>query len=665
MQSWMFLSSFEKLRTRILKEQTISSMLHLGPRTFDELSGEVVQNTAFVIEKKKPTEETGGNYCRLIDGKNCKEKEDIYLNCINQTSTASIRFYTLQSKLAKLPGNIFGYWLGDNSLEVFTLPPMDDKIIQIRQGLASGDNERFFRLWYEVPFSKIGFGKTSCDDFLQSKLKWAPHNRGGAARKWFGVSGDVIAFDRDNYNDLLNLGNHLPSKQLYFKEGIIFSRISTKYLNARYAQAGATFDGSAPLAYTTQNLEYILGFMNSRVIEHLLKVLCPTLTFQVGDVRRVPYKMDDHSIKEIVDLCIDISKLDWDAHETSWDFKENELVRIFKDNGWGSLQTVVEEYKNEWSRLYNQLHTNEVELNRQFIDIYGLKDELSPEVPLNEVTILQQGEVKVTDQYTLTTEDDIILTDEKGRHLTVTGDTYLDWQDDVIIKQLISYIVGVWMGRYRLDRPGLNIAHPNPTEEELAGNEVNGKTLAIDSDAIIPILPKDAPFPDNLINYIEKFVRTVFDEEDANENLNFIETCLGKSIEAYLDKDFWKDHKKMYQNRPIYWLFSSKKGAFKAIVYVHRMDKYTVEQVRAKYLLPYIGYTERQIESLEKREGSLSTAERKELDRRRAELADMREYHDRLQQRAAEVAAWPDFIDLDDGIIANHAKFGDILSKIK
>ena len=220
------------------------------------------------------------------------------------------------------------------------------------------------------------------------------------------------------------------------------------------------------------------------------------------------------------------------------------------------LEWLVNMNKMNWEAKFFRLHANEEELNRQFIEIYGLQYELTPGVPLNEVTILQQGEISIKD-------GEIV------------------WNNDVVIKQLISYMVGVWMGRYRLDRPGLNIAHPNPTEEEMASYQYgpDTATLVIDDDAIIPILPKDAPFEDNLSKYISDFVRIAWGEESQTDNLNFIEQCLGKKIEDYVQKDFWKDHKKMYQNRPIYWLFSSKKGAFKALVYVHRMHPFTVEWI--------------------------------------------------------------------------------------
>lgn len=270
----------------------------------------------------------------------------------------------------------------------------------------------------------------------------------------------------------------------------------------------------------------------------------------------------------------------------------------------------------------------------------------------------------------MTDEDGVVFTDEKGNIFTTTGDTYLDWQADVVIKQFISYAVGCMMGRYRLDRPGLAIAHPNETPEEVAEYEIPSseyqtpntkKLIWIDTDGIIPLLPEDCGFHDNAANRLATFVRQVLGKESQTENLNFIEECLGKSIEQYFMKDFWKDHKKMYQNRPIYWLFASKKGAFQVLVYVHRMNVATVERIRSRYLLPYIERLNKRIDDLQANESTLSTKQRNQLKTLRAQVEECSEYHNRL----AVVAERGIVPNLDDGIIKNHALFGDVVSKLK
>ena len=238
---------------------------------------------------------------------------------------------------------------------------------------------------------------------------------------------------------------------------------------------------------------------------------------------------------------------------------------------------------------------------------------------------------------------------------------HIKWHNDVLIKQLISYLVGVCMGRYRLDKPGLHIAYPNPSAEDLAAYDYHGEEIKIDDDGIIPLMPSDCPFNDNMLRRLIDLIRIVFGEDSLTDNLNFMEKALGKSLEQYLLKDFWKDHKKMYQNRPIYWLFSSKKGAFQCIAYMHRMDAYTAERVRSKYLLPYIDFLQHKIEALDSRSAELSTTESRQRDQLRKALDECREYHDRLQVVAERAISF----DLDDGVVVNYAKFGYVLAKIK
>lgn len=302
----------------------------------------------------------------------------------------------------------------------------------------------------------------------------------------------------------------------------------------------------------------------------------------------------------------------------------------------GSLKWRMEQYKKKWEHLFMQLHENEEELNRQFIEIYGLQDELSPVVPLSEITILQQGEINVADES-------------------------LSWNDEVLMKQLISYAVGCMLGRYRLDKLGLHIAHPNPTDEETTFYMYNGQTWEIDDDGIMPLMLNDCGFNDNASYRFADFLHVALGEELHVENLNYVEHCLGKTIEQYFVKDFWKDHKKMYQNRPIYWLFASKKGSFQVIAYMHRMNAYTVERIRAKYLLPFIEHLEQEINKLDLRRAELTTKESKMLQTLQKQLDECREYHERLQVVAEQAISF----DLDDGVVVNYAKFGDVLQKIK
>jgi len=634
MHSWMFLSSFERLRNTILNKQQIDNLLHLGPHTFDELSGEVVQNAAFVITNLQSC--VNGSYYRLVNGKNCSDKEQMFLNAYDQ-----IKLYypnISQKNFEKIPGCPIGYWVSEKMLSIFSFKTLGEDG-EARQGMATGDNERFLRLWPEVSTKKIKIDAKSNEDAINSGYKWFPHNKGGNV-KWYGNNDYVISFDKENYDILLSMGNHLPSRHMYFKECISWSVIASKSSTFRYIPNGYTFNmcGMSYFRKNKTDLFNSLGYVNSKLFKALVPIINPTINLSNGDFARIP-SCNLNTIEDLVKNNISISKLDWDAHETSWDFEENPLTFISKRlDVKKNLAEIVEQYKEEWTERFMQLHANEEELNRQFIEIYGLQDELTPDVPLDEITILQQGEIKIEDNQ-------------------------IKWNNDVLMKQLISYAVGVWMGRYRLDKPGLNIAHPEPTDEELAPYTYQGTTVNIDDDGIIPILPQGCPFDDNLPNRIADFIRIAFGEEHLTENLNYMEKLLGMSIEQYVLKDFWKDHKKMYQNRPIYWLFSSKKGAFKCITYMHRMDAYTAERVRSKYLLPYIEMLQNKVNDLSNRAAQLSTTERRQLDNYKKALEECNEYHDRLQVLAEDTERTS--FDLDDGVVVNYTKYSDVLAKLK
>ena len=715
MQSWMFLSSFEKLRNIFLHNYIIDNMLHLGPRTFDELSGEVVQNTAFVVTK--PHDPYGGItlseikalpqsekeiwkqrfsectdkdmdewylgtpkgiYYRLVEGKNCADKEHMFLAHKNGNEDGNCIFYQNieQKNFEKIPGCPIGYWVSEKIQNLFIGETVGSHSFSDGKNVTS-DNERFLRLLWEVSKSRIGKGK-----------KWMLQTKGGEARRWYGNTLNVIAWSPEDIeyyhkNKMARVIKHY----LWYKKGITWSKICSSKPTFRYLRTDSTYDEVNITPNNEEELYCILGVLNTKVANMLLSIVNPTFSVQTENILKMPYTFS-HKISAISESCITISRSDWDAHETSWDFQRNELLSIdtstymenidykmekhFEETGehislspaapqLGSLEWRMEQYKTKWERKFMQLHKNEEELNRQFIDIYGLQDELTSDVPLNEITILQQGEIKITDQYSLSDNDGSIFTDSDGAILTVTGDSYLEWQDDVIMKQLISYAVGCMLGRYRLDRPGLHIAHPNPTDKEIAPYEYNGEQWEIDDDGIMPLMPTDCGFSDNASARFADFIRVALGNEEHVANLNYAEQCLGKTLEQYFVKEFWKDHKKMYQNRPIYWLFSSKKGAFQVIAYMHRMNAYTAERVRSKYLLPYIEHLEAEIDKLDARRAELSTKETKQLQALQKQLDECREYHERLQVVAEQAISF----DLDDGVVVNYAKFGDILQKIK
>lgn len=652
MQSWMFLSSYENLRIDLLEKYNIDSLLHLGPHAFDEIGGEVVQCATFTIAKHKPSS-NGGIYYRLVDGRNSSEKEHAFLRRENG-------FYGInQSNFEKIPGNPVAYWISQAMLTVFSNRSLGEDG-EARQGMATGDNNRFLRLWPEVGYEKIMLNASSNENAINSGYKWFPHNKGGKV-KWYGDNDYVIAFDEENYNLLLSMGNHLPSRHLYFKQCLSWSVIASTAPTFRYIPDGYTFNmcGMSYFRKSSEDLFISLGYVNSKLFRNLVPIINPTINLSNGDFARIPNCSLDNT-EYIVEDNIHISKLDWDAHETSWDFKENELIRLVNQNQRETgakdfpLQAVMMVYQAEWDDKFKQLHANEEELNRQFIEIYGLQDELTPDVPLDEVTILQKGEISI--------EDGEIV-----------------WHEDVIIKQLISYLVGCFMGRYSIDRPGLIIASQHQDLNTL-GLKVEGLDnasegrLEIDDDGIVPILDGEY-FSDDMTVRIEQGIKTIFGASHFNENIKYINEKLGKTIREYLFKEFFNDHidGKMYQKRPIYWLFSSKmgdkrkKGYFKALVYMHRMESDTLSKLHADYVVPFIDKIEQQhieAEDLSLRD-DLSQAQRNRARKSAEEYADqIRELKD-FGQVLVQMASQRLSIDLDDGVRVNYPKFYPLVEPIK
>lgn len=681
--SWMFLSNFELLRRNIIENQTIDSLLHLSRGVFGADFG---ASSAVIYNTKNP--EACGTYFRLVE-RTFQEFDQKHLKLLFERTLANhdFRYYfkdytkdvedivysengakiyypnVPQSNFEKIPGCPMGYWVGKSFLKIFSNKNLKDLTISDGQ-TKTGDNNKYLRLWWEI--SNYNFGKTR---------KWVKHPKGGGFRRWYGNIDTVIDWSEDARRHYRKdkVARILPN-YLWWRKGILWNLISSGIQSFRIYNDDEIFNLAAPTLFFTEEslIPYCLGLFNSPISEYIIKLVNPTLNCNIGDIQSIPFiKNNTEYINKVVSQNINISKSDWDTHETSWDFEANPLLAVDentyidninykieqheKDTGehicivpaapqLGSLKWRVEQYKKKWEQMFNQLHGNEEELNRQFIEIYGLQDELTPNVPLDEITILQQGEIS-------------FVPSAEGED----APKVMKWNDDVIIKQLISYAVGCMMGRYRLDKPGLHIAHPEPTEEEIAPYSYHGRKYDIDDDGILPLMNSDCGFSDNAPLRMADFVRIAFGEETQVENLNYMEQCLGKTLEQYFVKDFWKDHKKMYQNRPIYWLFASKKGTFQVIAYMHRMNAYTVERIRAKYLLPFIEHLEQEIKKLDMRRAELTTKESKQLQTLQKQLDECREYHERLQVVAEQAISF----DLDDGVVVNYAKFGDILAKLK
>lgn len=698
--SWMFISTFERLRKTLLNTCHFDSLIHMGRGIFGIDWGSVAFTYSKGQNKGKGVffrlhhrnfqhiyfQHIGQLFLKVKNNHDFKYDFETYRD--EDVSTIDdfdfkysenglkLYFESNQADFEKIPGCPIGYWASNGILSLFNNKKLED-IGDARQGMATGDNNRFLRLWFEVVYSKIYFSAISCDDALESGYKWFPHNKGGQC-KWFGDNDYLISFDRENFEALSVIGNHLPSKQYYFRPCLSWSVISSRVPTFRYIPQGFTFNmcGMSYFQDSINDLFGSLGYVNSKLFRLLVPIINPTINLSNGDFGRIPFCKSKISIYNNVENNISISKHDWDAHETSWDFQTNELLTIDGSNWQNilndySVQTGIyidpvpadptflewrmRLYKMKWETKFRQLHANEEELNRQFIEIYDLQDELTPDVPLSEITILQKGEISIEN-------NDIV------------------WHEDVVIKQFVSYLVGCFMGRYSIDKPGLIIASQhqdlNSLDLKVEGidNDASGR-LAIDDDGIVPIIEEEGFFADDMTQRIEQAISVIFGEENYHANIKYINEKLGKPLREYLFKDFYADHLdgKMYQKRPIYWLFSSKmgdkkkKGYFKVLIYMHRIESDTLSKLHADYVHPYLTKVERQLTEAQDqttRDDLTQTQHNKTL-KLVEELQDkVREVH-AFEQQLVEMASHRLSIDLDDGVKVNYPKYYPLVEPIK
>lgn len=683
MQSWMLLSSYERLRKSFLSNYQIQSLLHLGPHAFDEINGEIVRNAAFVVMNsnvKSPRQSWAATYFRLVNGKNSSEKEKMFLNA-NLNHTEKIYYSNIkQNSFEEFPGWLMGYWLSDKLKKVFDSTTLND-VAKVVIGIKTGDNDVFLKQWQEVNKEDIGFGLKNLPDINNSESRWFPYVKGGEYRKWYGNQSLIINWE----NKGLNMVNHTNKNGMkdarirqsnfpyYGKCYLTWSRIGSDNFSVRYVPNGVFFDCNSPSVFEQEHdLYFILGFLNSNVVIPILKLTASSVTFQIQDIKSIPYFdtiEQERKIKDLVNENILIAKQDWDAHETSWDFQQNELVLLhfhFRDTSAISnldIEELMGEYKTRWEARFIQLHANEEELNRLFIEIYGLKDELKPNVSFDEITILQKGEISIEKAA------------ENVRCRFV-------WHEDVIIKQLISYLVGCFMGRYSVDRPGLIIASQHTDLATLGLDvdgivETNNNTLTIDDDGIIPIVEDADFFADDMTRRIELAIKKLFGEEQFYKNMDYLKKTLKQDLRSYLYKDFYADHQQMYSvkgaKRPIYWLFSSrmgdkkKHGYFKALVYMHRMEQDTLSRLHADYVHPYLTKAEQQLRETEDDalRDNLNQTQRNRSIRLAEELREKVREVKQFEQQLVEMASHRMSIDLDDGIKANYPKFYPLVESIK
>lgn len=664
--SWLFLSSYEELRYQILVNKKIDSLLHLSRGVFGADFGSV----STIISNEIPEKNSSGTFLKLVE----RTFQEFYQGHLDELFLLSngdptfkykfsgyskddpklndsgdgLKIYypdILQKNFLEIPGNPILFWISENVLQTFKGPSNSDYSHSF-QGIITGDNKKYLRLWHEINFDTMNNQFNSFSESIGENA-WVPYQKGGGYRKWYGLFDNLLFWDGS--------GSHLTrargeNKEFYFKDGISWSFLTSGTFGCRRTLHGSLWDvaGSSFFPNSTNQINHLLGLFNSKLGQLFLDLLNPTMNYQVENILSMPINPEifkNKDIEGLVETTTSISKKDWDSRETSWDFEQSPLF-----NEKNSLEQAVQNWQEQVTQGFFQLHANEEELNRIFIEIYGLQEELTPEVALKDITILQE-ELNKNDLEAL--EDNFRANGENAIELPI--------DKGEVISQFISYAIGLFMGRYRLDQPGLNIAHPNPTQEELASYSYNNGKVIIDEDAIVPLMGSGANFPDDAFNQINELLDTIWGAGTRTENVNFIQDCLGKSLEKFMVKDFWKYHCGMYKKKPIYWLFSSKKGAFQVLVYMHRMNEFTVEKIRANYLIEHMKYLRSEIDILDQQGANISSQEAKKLDQMRKDLLECEEYDLLLKDVADQQIKF----DLDDGVTVNYKLFESVVAKVK
>ena len=623
---WMFIQSYEQMRKYLYNYATIETLIQFEYSAFEEAT---VPVCTFAFRNHRL--EKKGNYLRLVDFRGGMEVQR--LKTLEAIKNHKCGFYYEQSTddFSKIPGSPVAYWVSNNFMQMFDKGIRLGEIADSKQGMATADNNRFLREWYEIEYSSIYFYAKNLEDAKISGYKWFPYNKGGEFRKWYGNNDYVVNWGNDGYEikhfvDEKGKLRSRPQNLTYMcKSSVSWSDITSEANAFRYKPEGHFFDITGMSFFSEKDKLYLLALCNTKVVAKILEIIAPTMHCQCGDVANIPVikgNMHRNHIDEIAQKNIEISCKDWDSFEVSWDFQRHPLLR--------KVSTIAEAF-NQWQAecddRFNHLKSNEEELNRIFIDIYGLQDELTPEVEDKDVTVRKA---------------------DLGRD----------------IRSFISYAVGCMFGRYSLDVDGLAYAGGEWEASKYA-------SFAADKDNIIPICD-DEYFEDDIVGLFVKFVKTVYGVDTLDENLKFIADALGGKgqpkdvIRNYFLSDFYSDHCKIYQKRPIYWLFDSgKKNGFKALIYMHRYQPDTIARIRTDYVHEQQARYRTAIADLEQRIANASTGERVKLNKKlitlQAQDTEIRTYEEKIHHLADQMIS----IDLDDGVKKNYAIFQDVLAKIK
>jgi type II restriction/modification system DNA methylase subunit YeeA len=629
-QSWMFLSSYEKLRKKVINHHKIDTMLHLGPRAFDSISGEVVQVTAFTLIKSSLSRKSG-IYSRLINFKSSSAKEQEFFNEQN-------RYKAKQEDFGKIPGSPVLYWTSKSFVKIFDNEKIDNHAT-LFQGIITGNNERFLRAWQELSFKSLTLNAKNIESINYEENYWVPYNKDGERRQWYGNHDIVVNFKNKGVD--FTRGKHQFYKY-FFKACFSWTHIKSNAIYSRYYPEGFIWDsgGSSAFPEDEEDIYYFLALISSKVGNIVLQNINPTINLQVENIAALPVIYPTIAVKpvliEIVKKNINISKEEWDSREVSWNFTQNELIKHKSDT---QIETAYTNYCNYWKKHHNTLHQNEEELNRLFIDNYELQDELTPEVDLKAITTLK-NEAKIVD-------DELVF------------------QADEIMKQFISYAVGCMFGRYSLDQPGLILANQGESIDQYL-DQVPNPSFMPDDDNVIPLLDGNW-FTDDIVDRFYNFVRTTFGRDHYDQNIDFIKQSIGKDIRNYFLKDFYSDHIKRYNKRPIYWMLSTPNASFNVLIYMHRYQTDTLSIILNDYLRSYkakLAESKKQKEAISISPGSNEREKIKAL----SEIEDISKILRELDTYEHEViyplANDQVEIDLDDGVKVNYNKFGEALKKV-
>jgi len=704
MQSWMFLSSFETLRKNIIEKTEIKSLLQLGYGVIGIAFG----TTVFSLKNSLP-DESKGNYFRMFDkiaqniqtedcatlfriaknNDNFRYMFDEYSseNKISENIESNekgnlIKFQAKQKDFEKIPGSPIAYWVSDKFRGIFKNKFLYEYATP-RAGMITGNNDIFLRLWNEVSFNKIGINCKSIEESIGSKRKWFPYQKGGSFRKWYGNIEYTVNYENNGWflkNTVDSKGKvpaHAFNEDYIFKSNVNWSALTSGTFGTRITDYGFLFDaaGSAAFPEKKEDVYILSAFLNSKISNTCLLVMNPTLNFQAWQIGNLPISnlIFEDKVYKLAKICKSISKEEWDSRETSWDFERLSLIDS-KD-----LKTAYENYCNHWRDNFVQLHKNEEELNRLFIEIYDLQDEMDEKVSFDDITILKK-EAKIIQIDNSISKN---FSSESEKYLYDRG-VNLEFNKDELVKQFLSYAVGCIMGRYSINKSGLIMANSDDilelsenkfivkgTDGEIR-QEVESKFLP-DEFGIIPITD-EKDFSNDIVEKIKEFIKFVYGEDNLKDNLNFIAEALGNKdnkpaeeiIRAYFIKDFYSDHLQRYQKRPIYWLMNSgKKNAFSCLFYMHRYEPLTVARVRADYLIPYQEMLENKRKFIERQlsDDDISAKEKKNIENQLKELdtllKELREYANEVKHIAEQKIP----LDLDDGVNVNYEKLGAILKK--